>query len=349
MTSPRHPLRHRYRRAVVTGGAGFIGSHLVDRLLAEGLEVAVVDDLSSGCLRNLSDARSHPRFRFEHCDVRDLEALQRSFEGADIVFHNAACKKTMSLRDPVRDVDTNVKGALHVVLAARACGVKTIVAASTGSVYGEAVRFPQTETDELRPVSLYGINKLAGERILRLMGCEYGINVTLLRYFHVYGPRQEAGPGGGVVAIFCREFLRGEVPTIYGDGLQQRSFTYVTDVVEANALAAGSERAWGQTYNCASGLKITVRDLFDQLAEMTGRRGITPRFGDWTPGDIKRFDVSNAKIGKLGMRAWTQFSEGLRLTVDWFRQQQETAPVTEGVGSLGPDQLRGYGGVTQED
>jgi UDP-glucose 4-epimerase len=314
------PARLPFRRAVVTGGAGFIGSHLVDRLLEEGLDVVAVDDLSGGKPENLASAGKSPRFRFDEADVADLAAMTRSFAGADVVFHNAACKKTVSLRDPTRDVDTNVKGALHVVLAAKACGVRKIVAASTGSVYGEAVQHPQTESHPLSPVSLYGIDKLAGESILRLLGREYGIEVAVLRYFHVYGPRQESGPFGGVVAIFSRALLAGEVPTIFGDGSQERSFTYVGDIVAANLLAAASSSANGEVYNCASGLKITVRELFDQLAVLADRPGLSPRFGDWTPGDIKHFDVGNERIRRLGQTSWTPFPEGLARTFEWFRE-----------------------------
>lgn len=305
----------------MTGAAGFIGSHIVDALIDAGLEVVAVDDLSSGTVANLAHLEGRPGFTFARCDIADERAFAPLFDGVDSVFHNAACKKTLSLLQPTRDVDTNVRGALNVALLSKAHGVKKIVVASTGSVYGEAVQLPQTETHPLNPVSIYGIDKLAGESLVRLLAREAGIDATILRYFHVYGERQHGGQYGGVIAIFSEHLLRGEAPTIHGDGFQQRSFTYVGDVVAANLLVALHPGAAGETFNCASGLKITIGDMYARLAALAGRADLAPRYGDWTPGDIKTFDVSNAKISALGLPGWTPFDEGLRRTFDWFRSQ----------------------------
>ena len=320
-----------YRRALVTGGAGFIGSHLVDALLDAGLEVVSVDDYSSGHRANLAHRAGDQRLAAVDCDVADGAALAPHFRGVDVVFHNAACKKTISLLDPRRDVDTNVKGTLNVMLAAREHGARKVVVASTGSVYGEAVELPQAESHPLRPVSLYGIDKLAGESIARLLGREFGVDVTVLRYFHVYGPRQESGRYGGVIAIFCEQLLRGEPATIFGDGSQQRSFTYVEDVVRANLLVARDERSRGQVYNCASGLKITVTAMYAELQALAGRPDLPPRFGPWAPGDIRVFDVDSSRLLALGMGGFTPFELGLRRTFAWFRERVGSGAAAPGV------------------
>lgn len=311
----------KYRRAMVTGGAGFIGSHLVDGLLNSGLEVVCVDDFSSGYRSNVTRHAEHPAFKVIRCDVADENQLRTCFDGVDIVFHNAACKKTMSMKKPTLDVDTNVKGTLNVVRMASEHAVRKVVVASTGSVYGEATEFPQTEEHPLVPVSLYGINKLAGESIARMYCRQHDLDVTVLRYFHVYGPRQESGPFGGVIAIFCAHLLRGEAPTIFGDGSQQRSFTYVDDVVRANLLAAVDPRASGEVYNCASGIKVTVGEMYRMLAEHAGHADLEPGYGPWAEGDIKIFDVGNDRIAALGMTDWTPFRRGLAATYDWFKAE----------------------------
>lgn len=312
-----------YRRALVTGGAGFIGSHLCDALADAGLEVVCVDDLSAGSTSNVEHLTARPGFRFVQADVADAPAIEGAMKGVDVVFHNAACKKGLAVVDPSRDVQTNVRGTLNIVEAARKAGVRRIVHASTGSVYGEAISFPQDEDHPLRPVSLYGIDKLAGESIVLLWGRDYGIETSVLRYFHVYGPRQSAGDYGGVIAIFAKRLLEGSTPTIFGDGSQQRSFTYVGDVVRANLLAATSADAVGRVFNCASGLRITILELFNQLAGLAGRQGVEPQFEAWAQGDIRIFDVSNRRIGELGLTEWTSFEKGLDRTFAWFKAQHE--------------------------
>lgn len=312
-----------YRKALVTGGAGFIGSHLCDALAEAGLEVVCVDDLSAGSVSNVAHLQGRPGFRFVQADVADASAIEAAMQGVDVVFHNAACKKGLAVVDPSRDVQTNVRGTLNIMEASRKAGVRRVVHASTGSVYGEAVSFPQDEDHQLRPVSLYGIDKLAGESIVLLWGRDHGIETSVLRYFHVYGPRQSAGDYGGVIAIFAKRLLEGNAPTIFGDGSQQRSFTYVGDVVRANLLAATQADAVGRVFNCASGLRITIRELFDQLAALAGRTGVEPRFEAWAQGDIKIFDVANQRIGELGMKDWTPFDRGLDKTFAWFKAEHE--------------------------
>lgn len=314
-------MKFPFSRALVTGGAGFIGSHIVERLLMLGLEVVSVDNYGAGKKENLSTCRS-PKLKDVKCDIRDYDHLRECFEGVDVVFHNAASKKTVCLNDPRADLDTNAKGTFNVLELSRDFGVKKIVHASTGSVYGEAQCFPQDEKHPLNPNSYYGVSKLAGERYALVFARLYGLNVTVLRYFHVYGPRQESSDVGGVVAIFCRTALAGNPLTIFGDGTQLRSFTYVDDVVDANIFAAVDPRTREEVYNCASGLKITVQDLAVQIASLAGGGGAEILYSDWTPGDIKVFDIDVSKIASCGFRFKTSFEDGLRHTFSWYKNRE---------------------------
>lgn len=307
-----------FRRALVTGGAGFIGSNLIDELLTHDIDVVSIDDYSTGKKRNLAHLRGHPRFTEIKCDITDLKELEKHFDGVDIVFHQAASKKTICLKDPRRDLDVNGKGTFNILELARDRGVKKIVHASTGSVYGEAVYFPQDEEHPLTPRSYYGVSKLAGERYVKAFSLLYGLNVTILRYFHVYGPRQDYSNEGGVVSIFCHRVMNGLPPVICGDGSQQRSFTFVKDVVNANIFAALSNDSNGECYNCASGLRITIGELAQKVIDIFGRKDLELQYADWAIGDIKVFDVGNRKIMNQGFRFQTGFDEGLKRTVDWF-------------------------------
>jgi len=199
-------------------------------------------------------------------------------------------------------------------------GVKKFVHASTGSVYGEARRFPQDEGHPLEPSSYYGVSKLAGESYVKTFAHLYGLNATVLRYFHVYGPRQESSEVGGVVSIFTRLMLAGRPVTIFGDGTQQRSFTYVKDVVKANLRAAAFEGTKGEVYNCASGIKVNIKELADSIAEILNIRDVKINYNDWAPGDIKIFDIDNRKIrAALEIEFLTNFKEGLEKTIEWAK------------------------------
>jgi len=312
-----------YHNVMVTGGAGFIGSHIIEALLDLGVEVVSIDNYFAGKHENLVGLPNQELLAEVDCDVTDYEHLKQYFDGVEVVFHNAASKKTICLKDPRRDLEINAKGTFNVLELAHDFGVKKVIHASTGSVYGEAQYYPQDEDHPLLPTSYYGVSKLAGEKYAMAFHHLYNMDVTVLRYFHVYGPRQESADSrGGVVAIFCRRVLGGLSPVIYGDGSQQRSFTYVKDVVRANLLAATRPEAKGQAYNCASGLKITVGELANKVLRLCGREGLKPKYGDWTPGDIKVFDVDHSKIEGLGFSNWTNFEEGLTETLEWYRVSQ---------------------------
>lgn len=313
--------RHfRGKKAVVTGGAGFVGCHLVEALVDLGAEVVSVDDYSAGKRHNLAFAAGKPNFRDVAADVCDRAAMDSVLEGATYVFHNAASKKTVCLKDPSRDLAVNAGGTLNLLELSVKHGVKKLVHASTGSVYGEPQIFPTTEEHPLRPVSYYGVSKLGGERYVDVFHHLYGLDTTILRYFHVYGPKQESNEFGGVVSIFLRNTLEKKPLTIFGDGSQLRSFTWVKDLVLANLLAAVTPRAKGEVYNCASGIQVTVKDLCEGILRLAGEK-VEGRieYKDWTVGDIKYFDVSNEKIREhLGIEFERDFWGKMAQTFEEF-------------------------------
>ncbi|MEI6040051.1 MAG: SDR family NAD(P)-dependent oxidoreductase [Candidatus Berkelbacteria bacterium] len=306
----------KYKKAMVTGGAGFIGSHICEALVTRGFDVISVDDYSAGKDMNLEHLKKYPNFKAVKCDITDKAKLAEHFEGVDVVFHEAASKKNICLKDPRRDLLVNGGGAFNLLELAVENKVKKFVHASTGSVYGEAVELPQTEKHPLMPVSYYGVSKLAGERYAYTFHHLYGLNATILRYFHVYGPRQEFNEFGGVVSIFVRNVLNNENPTIFGTGEQERSFTHVNDVVLANLVVAGSDETDGEVYNCASGLNVTINELCDGVLKYFNREDLKPVYKDWLVGDIKKFQIDNSKIRALGVDFTTDFNKGLNQSID---------------------------------
>lgn len=308
-----------FRKAMVTGGAGFIGSHIVQELLMLGIETTSVDNYSAGKRENLKGFENHHLLNEVNCDVTDVENLRKYMNGVDIIFHNAASKKNVCLNNPRLDLRINAEGTFNILELALEYKVKKIVHASTGSVYGEALYHPQDEEHPLNPVSYYGVSKLAGERYVMTFAHLYGLNISVLRYFHVYGPRQEsADDRGGVVGIFSKRAVGGQNLIIYGDGTQQRSFTFVKDIVKANLIVASDEKAKGRIFNCASGLKITINELADKIIKFSGKP-IVKEYQNWLPGDIKIFDVSNLKIKELGLHDWINFDKGLEDTYNWYK------------------------------
>lgn len=309
-----------FKKALVTGGAGFIGSHVVEELVKLGVETVSIDNYFAGKRENLAHLKSYKNFHEVECDVTDLEDLRRHFQGVEVVFHQAASKKTICLNDPRRDLEINAEGTFNLLELARDLGVKKFVHASTGSVYGEAKYFPQNESHPLLPTSYYGVSKLAGEKYVQVFGHLYGLDTTVLRYFHVYGPRQESSDVGGVVSIFARRMIEGKPIRIFGDGSQQRSFTYVKDVVKANILAASTSGTKGKVFNCASGIKVTVLQLAQMVADSLGVAAPQIQYEDWLPGDIKVFDIDNSSIRQaLGIEFVTDFRHGLGQTLEWAR------------------------------
>lgn len=310
----------KYKKALVTGGAGFVGSHLVDSLLEDGLRVVSIDDYSAGKAENLEHLKDNLKFSEVNCDITDIEALRSHFEDVDIVFHQACSKNTICMKDPGRDLEVNAKGALNMLLLAKDFGVKKFIHASTGSVYGNAKYYPTDEDHPVNPASYYGVSKLAAEKYVRAFTELYGMDNVILRYFHVFGPRQENSDVGGVVSIFARRAIQNLPLTIFGDGTQLRSFTFVKDVVRINKLAALTDGISGEAFNCASGVKVTIQELADSVLNYFDKKDLGINYEDWKPGDVKKFDVDNSKIKKLGFEFQYEFKEGLEKTMQWSEQ-----------------------------
>jgi nucleoside-diphosphate-sugar epimerase len=306
------------KKVVVTGGAGFIGSHLCEELVRIGAEVVSVDDYSAGHARNIDFLTGRANFRALSADVCDRAAMAEALAGADTIFHNAASKKNVCLVDPQKDLRVNGGGTLNLLELAREHRVRKFVHASTGSVYGEPTVFPTDEEHPLRPVSYYGVSKLAGERYVDVFHRLYGMDTTVLRYFHVYGPRQESNAFGGVVSIFLRNILEGKPLTIFGHGRQERSFTWVKDLVRANVAAATRPESAGRIYNAASGIQVTILELAERMKAML-RAEVPVVHGEPLVGDIMHFDVDSTRIRtELGIAFERDFWGTLERTLDEF-------------------------------
>jgi len=285
------------KKVLVTGGAGFIGSHICEELLEAGAHVVCLDDMSAGRMSNVSIFQDNPNYTFVKGSVTDTgPEIRAIFDGLDTVFHNAASKKNICLHDPQKDLEINAGGALNLLLLAKEFGTRKFIHASTGSVYGEPEIFPTTEDHPFNPVSYYGVSKLAGERYVDTFHTLYGMDTTILRYFHVFGPRQESNEFGGVVSIFMRHIVEGKNPVVFGDGEQVRSFTWVKDLVKVNLEAATRDVAKGQVYNAASSIRVSVKDLAHNMLDYAGADHLKVDYGPPLVGDIMNFDIDNTKV-----------------------------------------------------
>ncbi len=311
-------------RALVTGGAGFIGSNVADALLARGDEVAVIDDLSSGRIENLESALAAGA-TFHQLDIRDADAVSAAFEAArpELVFHCAAqIDVRRSLADPAFDASVNVVGTINVLEAAHASGARRLVNTSTGgAIYGETDVMPTPETVEAAPVSAYGQSKQCAELYCAWASRARGLETVTLRYGNVYGPRQDPRGEAGVIAIFAASLIRGEQPTIFGDGSARRDYTFVDDIVAANLLAA-AQPSPGGPYNIGTGIDSSVLELIEAItaAAAPGDAPLVPEFADARAGDLQRswLDVSLARE-ELGFSATTDLKTGVAATVAALR------------------------------
>ncbi len=312
------------RKAIVTGGAGFVGSHLVDLLVDRGWNVLVLDDLSSGKMDHLAEVRQRAKIGVHITDIvaPEIGDVVGRF-GPEVVFHLAAQSKVRpSVDDPLHDAEVNVLGTVGVLSAAAAADVRKVVFASSGgAIYGGAVKLPVKESATKKPESPYGISKKIVEDYFRWFREMYELDFTLIAPANIYGPRQDPGLEGGVVAIFSQAMLRGRRPTIFGDGTQTRDFVFVADICDAflRAADAGS----GALLNAGSGRETSILDLYGAIATAIGFAD-PPQFDDPKPGDVARsvIDASKAK-SVLGWEAWTSLDEGLARTVEWYRSSSQ--------------------------
>ncbi len=314
-------------RVLVTGGGGFIGSHIAHRLVQSGHDVRVLDNFSTGRRENLVPIADDVEVR--EGDIQSYERVQAAAKGAEVIFHQAALPSVLrSVEDPLSSNASNVIGTMNVLLAARDCGVRRLIFASSSSVYGKNHSLPKREDAVQMPISPYAVSKLAGEGYCRSFTEVYGIETVTLRYFNVFGPRQDPlSEYAAVIPRFITTVLAGRVPTIYGDGEQSRDFTYVDNAVEANMLAMSAEGVAGGTFNVACGHQISLKELIASLGEITDRE-IEPIFDDARPGDVEHSyaDVSRAEA-HLGYRPVVSFCEGLKRTVEWYEHEHHEVDV----------------------
>jgi UDP-glucose 4-epimerase len=307
---------------LVTGGAGFIGSHIAEALVKRGERVRVLDNLITGKHENIAHLRD--KLEFIEGDIRDYEQTRHAVAGAQVVFHEAAVPSVpRSVDEPLLNHDCNVNGTFNVLLAARDAGVKRVVYAASSSAYGETEVLPKQEEMLPTPLSPYAAAKLFGEYYCQVFTRVYGLETACLRYFNVFGPRQDpSSPYSGVISKFVTALLQGETPVIYGDGEQSRDFTYIDNVVDANLCAAEAPEAVGQVMNLGVGERITLNALLAELQKILGT-DLKPRYEAVRAGDVRHSlaDISQARK-LLGYEPRVMLAEGLRQTVEWYRGQQ---------------------------
>ncbi len=306
---------------LVTGGAGFIGGHLAEALVRRGHRVRVLDNLSSGRRINLREVAGD--VELVRGDCADSAVARRAVKGIAVVYHQAAVPSvTRSVEDPERSHRANATATLNLLVAARDAGVRRVIYAGSSSVYGDAGAGPKRESQAPRPLSPYAVAKLMGEHYLRVFAELYGLETLTLRYFNVFGPRQDASSAySGVISLFITALLVGRTPLIYGDGLQSRDFTYVDNVVDGNLRALDAAGLRGQAVNLATGRRVTLRQLLRAVARELGLR-VEAEHHAPRAGDVRHSlaDVSQARK-LLGYRPLVDFEEGLSRTIAWYREQ----------------------------
>ena len=314
-------------RYLVTGGAGFIGSHLCEELVRRGHHVRAVDNLITGHRQNLAHV---PQVDFLEGDLADLDVARRATNGIDYVLHQAAIPSVpRSVEDPITSNRANVDASLNLLVAARDAGVRRVVYAGSSSAYGDAPSLPKVETMATAPLSPYALQKLVAEDYARMFTRLYGLETVTIRYFNVFGPRQDpSSPYSGVISLFIRALCEGKRPTIFGDGEQTRDFTYVANVVDGVLRACDAPGVSGEVINVATGGRISLNQLFETIRGLVGAT-VEPIYQDARAGDVRD---SQADIGKaqrlLGYQPLVSFEEGLGRTVAWYRQTAAAASRT---------------------
>ena len=306
-------------RYLVTGGAGFIGSHIVDELVRRGHEVVVLDDLSTGKEANLAGVRGKIDLRAD--SITDLPAVQAACRAADYVLHLAARTSVpKSVADPLETNRINIDGTLNVLVAARDAKVRRLVYAASSAAYGETPTLPKVETMPAAPISPYGVTKYVGELYAQVFGRVYGLENASVRYFNVFGPRQDpTSQYSGVLSRFMLAILEGQPPVVYGDGRQSRDFTYIDNIVDLTLRACEASGASGKVFNGGTGARITLNEVLKLLEKVTGKK-IAARYDPPRTGDILDSQADISLAGKaLGYEPLVPFEEGLRRTWNWYR------------------------------
>ena len=309
---------------LVTGGAGFIGSHLAEELVRRGETVRVADNLATGKRQNLARIRG---IEFIEGDLADLDVARRVVAGVDFVLHQAAIPSVpRSVQDPLTSHRANVEATLNVLLAARDAGVKRVVYAGSSSAYGDTPTLPKTEAMPTGPLSPYALQKLVGEQYCQLFTRLYGLETVTIRYFNVFGPRQDpSSPYSGVISLFISALCERRQPTIYGDGEQTRDFTYVANVVDGVLRACEAPQASGQVINVATGGRISLNQLLATLSELVGST-VAPVYASPRAGDVRDSQADIRKAEQLlGYRPLVDLQEGLKKTLEWYRTTQTTS------------------------
>jgi nucleoside-diphosphate-sugar epimerase len=306
---------------LVTGGAGFIGSHIAEELIQRGHDVRIIDNFLTGKRENIASFSDN--IELIEGDIRDMDTCRKSLEGADFVLHQAALPSVpRSIEDPILTSEINIEGTLNLLVASRNAGIQKFVFASSTSVYGDDPRLPKKEGMEGAPLSPYAVSKIAGEKYCQVFSQIYGLPTVCLRYFNVFGPRQDPfSQYAAVIPNFITKVLKGESPTIFGDGEQSRDFTFVSNVVEANFLAAEARDVTGEIFNIACGEKTSVNSLAKKINTLMGK-DISPVYDEPRPGDIRHSlaDISKARE-MLKYEPLVFLDEGVEKTIRWYQER----------------------------
>jgi len=316
-------MPHRYSKILVTGGAGFIGSHIVDKLLTTGFEVFVIDNLCTGLLENIVTHQTRKDFHFIQGDIRNLGLVKNTLQDVDAVIHGAALVGvTSSIENPVLTNEVNVTGTLNLLKACLDFDVKRFIYTSSAAVYGDNKTLPHSESLVPHPISPYGVSKLAAENYATVFYEVYGLETVCLRYFNVYGPRQTYGPYSGVITIFINHLLDNQPLIIHGDGEQTRDFVNIQDVADATMLALRRKNAVGEVFNIGRGIATSINQVAGMLQEITGKTKLEPTHMNPRTGDIRHSYADITKARKvLGYNPKVELKEGLTQFVKWYIQR----------------------------
>ncbi len=310
-------------KVLVTGGAGFIGSHLADELIRQGARVNIIDNFATGFRENLEEIKGD--FDFIEGDINDDAAVAKAIQGVDVVFHEAALPSVpRSVENPAETHSVCVNGTFNILIKAKEAGVRRFVYAASSSAYGDQPTLPKVETMRPDPLSPYAVAKLTGELYCRSFNNVYGLETIALRYFNVFGPRQNpSSMYSGVISRFIDALMTGTQPVIFGDGEQSRDFTYIANVVDANLKAAQTDKGLGETMNVANGERVTLNELLSVLKKITNSPDVAARFEPVRSGDVKHSQADNLRaVECLGYVELVGLEEGLRKTIDWWNSSR---------------------------